>query len=250
MVVPLQYAMQQLVLQANSILQIPHDLQNLRQENAQLKDQVDQLIYQLSLLHEIQIENQNLRELLNLKEQSPEALGPGADLLFAEVIGRDPSNLLRYLTIDRGSRDNLKPGMPVITARGLVGQIDEVRPDSAKVKLLTDPSSAVTAMVQRSRATGSVQGQTGPSLVMNLVPQTEEGVAQVGDLIITSGLGGRFPPHLLIGQVSEVRRRNVDMFQEVQVQPAVDYDQLETVIVVRQFTPIGVEETPTPGVTP
>ena len=243
-VVPVQYAMQRLVRAIGSIARIPHDLQNLRTENSRLQSQVDQLIYQLSLLREIQIENEHLRELLNLKEQSPEVLGPGADLLFAEVIGRDPSNLLRYLTIDRGSQDGIKPGMPVITARGLVGQVDQVRPDSAKIKLLTDPSSSVTAMVQRSRATGSVQGQTGPSLVMDLLPQTEEGIVEVGDLILTSGLGGRFPRHLLIGQVTEVRRRNVDMFQQVQVQPAVDYDRLETVIVVRHFTPIGVEETP------
>ena len=249
-VVPVQYTMERLMQGINSIIEIPHDLQSMRAENAQLKDQVDQLIYQVSMLREIQIENDNLRQLLNLKEQSPDILGPNADLLFADVIGRDPSNLLRYLTIDRGSQDGIKPGMPVITPRGLVGQIDEVRPNSAKVKLLTDPSSSVTAMVQRSRATGSVQGQTGNSLVMNLLPQTEQGVAQVGDLILTSGLGGSFPRHLLIGQVTEVRQRDVDMFQEVQVQPAVDYDQLETVIVVRYFTPIGVEETPTPGVSP
>ncbi len=240
--VPIQYTIQQLVQGIAGIARIPYDLQHLRAENARLQTQVDELIYQLTLLREIQIENANLREMLNLREQSPEILGPGADLLSAEVIGRDPSNLLRYLIIDRGSQDRIKPGMAVITARGLVGQIDEVRPNSAKVKLLTDPSSSVIAMVQRSRATGSVVGQTGPNLSMTLLPQTEEGAAEEGDLVLTSGLGGHFPRRLLIGQITEVHRRNVDMFQEVRLRPAVDYDRLETVIVVRYFTPIGVEE--------
>ena len=245
-VVPIQYAVHRLVQGVADIVRVPYDLQNLRAENERLQARVDELVYQLALLREIQIENANLRELLNLKEQSPEVLGPGADLLSAEVIGRDPSNLLRYLMIDRGSQDHLKPGMPVIAPRGLVGQIDEVRPNSAKVKLLTDPSSSVTAMVQRSRATGSVQGQTGPNLVMNLLPQSEEGIAKVGDLVLTSGLGGHFPRRLLIGQITEVKQRDVNMFQEVRLRPAVDFDRLETVIVVRHFTPIGVDEPPSP----
>ncbi len=245
-VVPVQYAVQRLVRGFIGILSIPYDLQNLRAENQRLKTQADELIYQLSLLREIEIENANLRDLLNLKDQSPEVLGPQADLLFAEVIGRDPSNLLHYLTIDRGSQDGLKPGMPVITARGLVGQIREVRPNSAKVVLLTDPSSSVNALVQRSRATGMVEGQPGPSLVMRYLPQTD-GVAQAGDLVLTSGLGGHFPRRLLIGEIVEVRRSDVEMFQEARLRAAVDPNRLEMVIVVRYFTPIGVEAQPDQG---
>jgi len=229
------------------VARIPQDLQMLRAENLRLRQQVDQLAYQLALQREIEIENEHLRELLNLREQTPEIFGPQADLLAAEVIGRDPSNLLHFLTIDRGSQDRVKPGMPVITARGLVGQVDQVRPNSATVKLLTDPTSSVNALVQRSRATGvvqGVQGSTGTSLAMRFMPQTE-GIAQKGDLVLTSGLGGHFPRRLLIGEITEVRRRDVDMFQEATVRPAVDFGQLEMVIVVRYFTPIGVDA-PTP----
>ncbi len=241
--VPVQYAIQVLVRGLGDIACIPRDLQVLRGENERLQEQVDQLTYQLSLQREIEIENANLRELLNLKEQTPEIFGEGADLLAAEVIGRDPSNLLHYLTIDRGSQDRLKPGMPVITARGLVGQIDEVRPNSATVKLLTDRTSNVSALVQRSRATGVVQGVQEPGgtgLIMGLMPQTD-GIAQNGDLVLTSGLGGHFPRRLLIGEISQVRRRDVDMFQEAVIRPAVDPGQLEMVIVVRYFSPIGVD---------
>lgn len=239
-VVPVQYAVHKLVQGAGDLVSVPYDLQTLRAENRRLQMQVDELVTQLALLREVELENESLRELLDLKEKSPDILGPEADLLSAEVIGRDPSNLLRYLTIDRGSQDGVKVGMAVITARGLVGQVREVGPNYARVVLLTDPSSAVNALVQRSRATGIVEGQTGPNLLMRYLPQ-EEGIAQPGDIVLTSGLGGHFPRRLLVGEIIEVRHSDVEMFQEARLRPAVDYDRLETVIVVRHFTPIGVE---------
>jgi rod shape-determining protein MreC len=239
-VVPMQYAVQRLLKGAGGILSAPYDLQTLRAENQRLKAQVDELVYQLALQHEIELENKSLRELLDLKEKSPDILGPESDLLSAEVIGRDPSNLLRYLTVDRGSQDGVEVGMAVITARGLVGQVREVGPNYAKVVLLTDPSSAVNALVQRSRATGIVEGQTGPNLLMRYLPQND-GVAEPGDIVLTSGLGGHFPRRLLVGEITEVSRSDVEMFQEARLRPAVDYDRLEMVIVVRHFTPIGVE---------
>lgn len=242
-VVPIQYTMHRIVQGIGGILRVPHDLKNLRAENQRLQTQVDELVHQLTLLREIELENRTLRELLELEEQSPDVLGPQADLLSAEIIGRDPSNLLRYLTIDRGNQDGVEPGMAVITPRGLVGQVREVYPRSAKVVLLTDPSSAVNALVQRSRATGIVEGQTGPNLVMRYLPQTE-GIAKPGDLILTSGLGGHFPRRLLIGEITEVRRSDVEMFQEARLRPAVDYDRLEMVIVARHFTPIGIKAQP------
>jgi rod shape-determining protein MreC len=239
--VPIQYTVQRLVRGLAGVATIPHDLQTLRTENRRLQAQNDELSSQLIVAREIEVENANLRELLNLKQQSPEVLGPGADLLFAEVIGRDPNTLLYYLTIDRGSQDGIKPGMPVITARGLVGQISEVTPSSSKVKLVVDPSSQVIALVQRTRATGVVQGEDmGANLAMTNLAQKED-VARPGDLVVTSGLGGKFPRWLPIGQIIDVQRRDVEMFQTARVQPAVDYARLETVIVVRHFTPIGAD---------
>jgi len=88
-----------------------------------------------------------------------------------------------------------------------------------------------------------VQSPSGTALTMGLMPQTD-GIIQPGDLVLTSGLGGRFPRRLLIGEVSEVRRRDVDMFQEATLRPAVDFANLEMVIVVRYFTPIGVDSPP------
>jgi rod shape-determining protein MreC len=102
--------------------------------------------------------------------------------------------------------------------------------------LLTDPASSVNALIQSSRATGVVQGQGQRGLVMRYIEQSEQ--VAVGDVVLTSGLGGNFPKRLVIGQVTAVKRNDVEMFQEVQVQSAVRFDRLEIVLVVQNFVPI------------
>jgi rod shape-determining protein MreC len=183
------------------------------------------------LLREAEIERTELRAQLQFK-----LANPTYDLLAAEVIGHDPSNLLHYLIIDRGAQDGLAVGMPVVTARGLVGRITEVNPHSAQVMLLTDPASSVNALIQRSRATGVVQGQGRGGLTMHFVELGEQ--IEAGDIVLTSGLGGSFPKRLVIGQVAAVKQHDVEMFQEVYVQSAVQFDRVESVLVVQGFAPI------------
>lgn len=207
----------------------------LRRENEALRDENAQLRNQVILLHEAQIENENLRRQLGFKSAVP-----NYQLLAAEVIGRDPSNYLQYLTIDRGAEDGLRRGMPVLSDAGLVGRISQVSRNAAQVMLLTDPSSSVSALIQRSRATGMVQGQLGAELVMRYIPQTETVV--VGDVVLTSGLGGAFPKRLVIGQITDVRRDDVEMFQEATIAPAVDLHDLESVLVLLNFDPIEMPE--------
>jgi rod shape-determining protein MreC len=184
-------------------------------------------------LREADIERAALREALQFKQANPTF-----ELIAAEVVGRDPSNLLQYILIDRGADDGLTPGMPVVTARGLVGKVTAVYPHSARVMLLTDLASSVNALIQSSRATGMLQGEGQRGLIMRYVEQRDQ--VQVGDVVLTSGLGGNFPKRLVIGQVTDVKRSDVDMFQEVQVLSAVDFDQLEMVLVIRSFVPIDV----------
>ncbi len=208
---------------------------DLRRENEALHTEVAQLRNQVILLHEAQIENENLRRQLGFKSAVP-----NYQLLSAEVIGRDPGNYLQYLTIDRGAEDGLRRGMPVLTDAGLVGRISQVSRNASQVMLLTDPSSSVSAFIQRSRATGIVQGYLGSELIMRYIPQAETVV--VGDVILTSGLGGYFPKRLVIGQVVEVRREDVEMFQEATIAPAVDLRDLESVMVLLNFDPIELPE--------
>ena len=222
---PLQYGTSWVTTRITHLLATVRDLGALRTQLAELQATVDRLMIENVRLREAEIENTNLRELLQFK-----LANPSYDMLAAEVIGHDPNNLLHYLTIDRGSEDGLAVGMPVVTARGLVGRIDEVFPRTATVMLLTDPVSTVSALIQSSRATGMVQGEGRRGLTMRFVEQSEP--VEKDDVVLTSGLGGTFPKRLVIGQVVSVRRSDVEMFLEITVQSAVDFDRVESVLVI------------------
>ena len=230
-VVPVQYAFSRLVKGIAHRVEALANVQQLDERKRELEDTVSQLMLRTIELEEAKIELETLREHLEFKEANPEY-----DMLAAEVIGYDPTNLVRFLIIDRGADDGIEQDMPVISSRGLVGRIAEVNARWSKVLLLVDPSSSVNAMIQRSRATGVVQGRTGRDLVMRYVPQGEP--IQEGDIIITSGLGGNFAKHLVIGQVTKVRQNDVEMFQEAEIRSAVEFYRLELVMVMRNFAPI------------
>jgi len=203
---------------------------SLRQRIADLERERDALVAENVRLREAERENVTLREQLGYQQMNPQL-----DLLPAEVVGRDPTNLLRFLIIDQGAQDGVRTDMTVVTPRGLVGRIAQVGPNWARVLLITDVSSSVNAMVQRSRTTGVIQGHVGGRLVMRYIPQGES--VQVNDLILTSGLGGGFPKGLLVGRVIEVRQKDIEMFQEAEVQSAVGFHRLEQVLVVLNFQP-------------
>ncbi len=227
---PLQYSFHWVATRITHGVQAIRDLGTLQSRVTELQETVDRLMIENLRLREAEIERTVLREQLQFK-----LANPTYELLAAEVIGRDPSNLLHYVIIDRGTEDGLAIGMPVVTARGLVGSISTVYPNSARVILLTDPASSISALIQSSRATGVVQGQGRSSLTMRYVEQSEQ--VQAGDVVLTSGLGGNFPKRLVIGQVQSVKRSDVEMFQEIVVQSAVDFDRLEIVLVMQSFVP-------------
>ena len=207
---------------ASHSVTLQSETEALRRENAELRNQI-------VLLDEARIENEMLRRQLNFKSAVP-----NRRLLSAEVIGHDPSNLLQYLIIDRGARDGIEMGMPVLAAEGLAGRISETSAASAKVMLITDPSSSVSALIQRTRATGVVEGYPGHELIMRYIPQGD--TVAPGDIVLTSGLGGNFPKRLLIGQVASVVQTDVEMFQEARLIPAVSLRDLEAVMVLLSFS--------------
>jgi len=198
----------------------------LREENAELRNQI-------VLLHEAEIENESLRRLLEFKRAAP-----SQQLLAAEVIGRDPNNLLDYIIVDRGRADGVGRNMPVLAADGLVGRVSDVTENAATVMLITDPSSSISALLQRSRATGVVQGAQGHRLVLRYV--TPDSSIELGDIVITSGLGGNLPKRLVIGQVVEVLQSEAAMFQEAALVPAVAASDLERVLILLNFVPVDV----------
>lgn len=224
------------------------DLRELRDRNTELEQQNQDLLTEIASLRGLQDENQILRQLLNFTQENPKY-----QYQTAAVIGRDPSPYLKFITINAGSAEGLKPGMPVVTAGAtLIGRVDQVSLRSSKVQLLNDPSSAVNARLQQTGVTGLVAGQPDASLLMQFIPLEAE-IAE-NDIALTSGLGGNLPRGLVVGQVEAVEKRDVDLFQTARLRAAADYERLSVVLVITNFEPIDPEPdatpTPTPAPTP
>jgi rod shape-determining protein MreC len=236
------------------------DVSAMRTRLAQLQAQVDAMTLDNVRLNELINENKILRDQLGYKQANSDYDLLGATVLdrnpdLARVVGSDPSSLVHSVVVDQGSAQGVKPGMPVITPQGLVGRVTATGAQWSKVLLILDPSSSVNAVVQSTRATGIVQGDISgnlmnPALLIKYVPQGE--AIKTGDKILTSGLGANFPKRIVIGQVTDVRKHDNDLFQEATVLPSVDFTRLEFVLIVKQFTPsdITTEPTPTPAPSP
>lgn len=221
------------------------ELRNLRQRNAELEQVNAGLLVENFALREVQRENELMREMLRFAQTRPGLEVRGAQIV-ARVIGQESNNFLEYIMLDLGTEHGVAVGMPVVTDQGLVGRISDVTASTSKVLLIIDPSSAVNAILQSSRLNGVVRGAPGGTVVMDYIRQGEE--FSVGEVVLTSGLGGRFPKGIPIGQVVEIRQRDIDVFQQAVVKPTVDLPRLELVMVVTNFDPLeDVPELLVPG---
>lgn len=189
-----------------------------------VRAQNDQLRARLADLEEARQENDRLRALVQFAEERK------LTKLGARVIGRPTSSWEGVIVIDRGSADGVVRGMPVLALQGLVGQIEEVSPNSSRVRLITDPESGVAAMVQSSRAVGVVRGSIDRMLRMDFVDK--KSVPKVGDVIITSGLGGIYPKGLVVGDVVAVDALRADLYPRITVVSRVPIDRIEEVLVL------------------
>jgi rod shape-determining protein MreC len=236
---PLQNELSSLAQDLSDLVQTFRDLRELRRRNEELQSLADSLMVENVRLRELESENETLRQLLQFTQANP-TLSYRAAEVVGHIIGQDPSNLLRYIIIDVGTGDGIAKGMPVVTDRGLVGRIVEVSSRSSKALLITDVSSSVNAIIQSSRATGVVEGKADGGLVMKYIPQ--QVTINVGDIILTSGLGATFPKRLVIGQVTAVHKRDIEMFQQAEIKPTVDFERLEIVLVITNFEPIEMSQ--------
>ena len=224
---PLQFGVSGAVGQAEGVVGVARRIGDLADQNDQYREEIDRLQAEIVRLRELEVENRDLRNLLGLKQRA----GTG-ELLPVRVIARDPSPYVQSITIDRGEEDGLRDGMPVITWRGVVGRVSRVSPTSSKVLLVTDTSSSISGRIQssESRETGILRGRPEGGLIMQHIPQGES--IQTGDMVITSDLGGVMPEGLVVGQIVQVRRKDVDVFQEALIEPAADMKQLERLYVM------------------
>jgi rod shape-determining protein MreC len=247
---PLQRVFSGLEKVTGGLFQTVREVRELRAEVEELRTQVDALTVENVRLREYEAEVQQLRAMLNFASEYPISAPLGADVVSreacdtfpcGEAVGTDPNPYLRYVTINVGTLQGVKVGMPVVSSgAGLVGRAMQVGPRSTKIQLINDTDSAVTALLQSSRVTGLVVGQADGTLRMEYIPQDED--VNVGDIVLTSGLGGFMPKGLVVGQVTEVQQMDYELFQAAVVRPAVDFSRLELVLVITAFEQIPLED--------
>jgi rod shape-determining protein MreC len=211
----------------------PRDIISLRTRNAELEAQVSQLQTQVIELQQRVNETEILAALVDFSRTNPESTYKAA-----AVIGRDPSPFLHYIIINRGSNDDIRRGMPVVTNQGLVGRVDAVIADAARVQLITDPGSSVNIYLQNADTNAVLLGSVTGDVSLDMISQNVS--VEPTDLILTSGLGGGYPPDLIIGQVVTLRSLEFELFQKATVQPAVDFSRLDIVLVITNFRPVDI----------
>jgi rod shape-determining protein MreC len=229
------------------------DRGDLVRQNDDLRRQVEALQAQVAAQLNLEQQLQDLQAAVGVKQDRPDD-----QLLAANVIAEEPSNLKRLVAIDRGSGDGLDEGMVVLSRSGsLVGTITAVYGDYSWIRLVTDPESAVNAQVNIVAPTpgpsatpapsatpsteppgavrGVAEGDLREKIMLDLLPPNVN-IAQ-GSLVVTSGLGGNYPPGILIGSVKDVEQRPASAFKRASIEPATDLSSLETVLVLVNFRP-------------
>ncbi len=193
-------------------------------ENDALRRQLREAKARNHKFRETQLANQRLQRLLGIEDEVPR------QMIAAKVVGKDPSPWFQTIMVDKGTDDGVKKGQPVINPEGIVGLVIDATTHFAKVMLITDPNSAVDAIIQENRARGIVKGGTSGYCVLNFVLRKHEVVKD--QVVVSSGMDGVFPKGLPIGAVASIVKEEAGIFQDVTIEPYVDFERLEEVLVV------------------
>jgi rod shape-determining protein MreC len=226
-VTPAAGALRGAVRPVTDVLLHAGQLHELAAENAELRRQLERDEADLVALREQGMADAQARALIA-------AVGAEAgQFVTAAVVARDPAPGRDVLLINRGEREGVRPGQPVLGAGAtLVGVVAQVEGGRARVRLLTDRDSAITAIVQASRTPASLAGTgRGMRLVAHGAP------VAAGDVVLSSALGGLLPPGLLAGKVTRVTSAPQDLVETIEVEPLSDFARLEQVLVMTDFRP-------------
>lgn len=196
-----------------------------RSENKKLKEQLAMQKLDISLVEELRRENERLRDLLTFSQSK------SFDYLVAQVIAVDPSAYFKTMVLDRGTSDGVERDMPVVSTQGVIGRVLEVSRWTSKVLLLTDINSRIDAVVQRSRARTIVAGSIDGGLRLQYLPRRQN--LQEGDVLVTSGLAGRYPPGFYIGTIETIEKNANFVLEEASLEASVDFDTVEEVFIVK-----------------
>ena len=220
---------------------VPRDVASLRQRNIELEADVARLQTQIIELQQQVTQTEILSALVDFARANPEN-----SYKAAAVIGRDPSPFLRYVIINVGSNEGIVRGMPVVTQQGLVGRVEAVVSEAARVLLITDQSSAVNIRLKNSKSEAILAGSITGDLTLGMI--SHDVTIAPNDVVLTSGLGGDYPPNILVGQIISISNLDYELFQTASVRPVVDFSRLEFILVITNFQPVDLTPLlPTPN---
>lgn len=244
---PFQRAISWVGSQLNYVTSNIWEIATMHEQNKMLRNEVEQLRIQNLHASEYDAENQRLRALLGYKQTATQF-----DLVAARVIGRESATWSSVIEINRGTRDGVDVDMAVVTDKGLVGHVIEAGPTSSKVQLLLDPRSSVGTLVQRadSRVAGIVEGDMDNPTMPRMVNIPKTADVEEGDVVVTSGFGGVYPKGLNVGTVAEMRNDEGGLLKIAVLEPAVDFQKLEDVMVITASREAPPEPLKTPPQTP
>jgi rod shape-determining protein MreC len=203
-------------------------LTEVSRENDRLLREVDQLTRRNSDLFEIIKQQERIKKLQGANKNGK------VKSLTARVIGRDSTQWSKMIFIDKGTDDGIRGNVAVVTDAGIVGHIVHSTATTSKVLLITDSRSAVDSLFQNTRVPGVSTGTGNGLCEIKFVPIDAE--LEVGDRVVSSGLGGVFPKGWMIGTVVNTVKRKQELFQDVVVAPSVDFSRLEDVLVLLPVT--------------
>jgi rod shape-determining protein MreC len=215
-------------------------LRDVKEDNAKLASENARLREKVRQLEGNEVDNRRLKRLLAMRETIK------VDAVSAQVIGKNTTDFFRVtrVVLDREARD-IGPNMPVISPDGVVGTTLRTSGDTVDVRLVVDAGAAVDVVVQRTGARGIARGsgdETKYAVSVEYMQRTDE--VEVGDLLVTSGVGRRFPKGVPVGTVTQVTKRDFGIYQQVVASPSVDFSRLEEVIIVTTPTDDAAKDAP------
>ena len=211
-------------------LSVPRDVNSLLQRNTELESENSLLQTQIIQLQQELSQAQAVNALVGFARQHPQN-----QYIAANVIGRDPSPYMKYIFIDAGTDNGLRHGMAVVTENGLVGRIDATTASASRVQLITDPGSAVNVRLQSSQTEAVMVGSLSGDLSLDMLSLNAS--VSVGEVVLTSGLGGNYPQNIFVGQIQSVQKQENQLFQTATIQPLIDFADLKAVLVITNFSP-------------
>jgi len=196
------------------------EVASLTKENQWLK-------MRLMQLEEAEQENKRLKDLLSFKNSS------SLKMVAARVISFDPSNLRKSIIVDKGKKQGIKIGNPVITKDGVVGWVSRVADSVSQIMLVSDPEFSMGAKVKRSDAIGVVSGSLGGGCKLRYLDLDEN--IQVGDEVVSLGQNSRFPPGIIIGEVVDVSKEQSGLSSFAVIKPKARLSSLQEVLIITNY---------------